>query len=76
MAGPRDTGLNIAWATETFERLGPYLAARQYLSNLPADDGRIARHLWGANYERLVAVKRRYDPDNTFRLNHNIDPGS
>jgi hypothetical protein len=36
--------------------------------------GRISRDLWGANYERLVAVKERYDPDNTFRLNHNIDP--
>jgi FAD/FMN-containing dehydrogenase len=28
----------------------------------------------GANYERLVTAKRRYDPDNIFRLNHNIDP--
>jgi hypothetical protein len=46
----------------------------QYLDNLPADDGRIARGLWGANHEQLVAIKRRYDPDNTFRLNHDIDP--
>ena len=73
---PADTDLNIAWAKETFEQLRPYLAGRQYLNNLPADDGRISRDLWGANYERLVAVKQRYDPDNTFRLNHNIDPGS
>jgi hypothetical protein len=28
----------------------------------------------GINYERLVQIKRRYDPDNIFRLNHNIDP--
>ena len=49
-------------------------ADRQYLNNLPADDGRTARGLWGANHERLVSVKRRHDPDNTFRLNHNIDP--
>jgi hypothetical protein len=71
---PADTDPNIAWAKETYEALHPHLAVRQYLNNLPADDGRIARGLWGANYERLVAIKRRYDPDNTFRLNHNIDP--
>jgi FAD/FMN-containing dehydrogenase len=28
----------------------------------------------GINYERLVQIKRRHDPDNIFRLNHNIDP--
>src|SRR5215472_18774627 len=29
---------------------------------------------WGANHGRLVTIKRRYDPYNTFRLNHNITP--
>src|SRR5262249_48194893 len=71
---PADNDPNIAWAKETYEALHPHLAVRQYLNNLPADDGRIARGLWGANYERLVGIKRRYDPANTFRLNHNIDP--
>jgi FAD/FMN-containing dehydrogenase len=71
---PRDTDSNIAWARQTFEELHPYLAERQYLNNLPADDGRIARGLWGANHSRLLSIKRRYDPDNVFRLNHNIDP--
>jgi hypothetical protein len=28
----------------------------------------------GINYGRLVQIKRRYRPDNIFRLNHNIDP--
>jgi hypothetical protein len=38
--------------------------------------GRRVHHVWGANYQRLVTAKRRYDPDNIFRLNHNIDPSA
>lgn len=48
--------------------------ARSYVNNLTAEDGRTAHNIWGANFERLVTIKRRYDPDNVFRLNHNIDP--
>lgn len=73
---PEDTSANIAWAKDTFDALHPHLTERQYLNNLPADDGRAARGLWGANFDRLVAIKRRYDPDNIFRLNHNIDPSA
>jgi hypothetical protein len=32
------------------------------------------RAAYGPNYDRLVELKRRYDPENAFRLNHNIDP--
>lgn len=39
----------------------------------PPTTGRWYENL-GINYERLVQIKRRYDPDNIFRLNHNIDP--
>ena len=73
---PRETEPNITWAKETFEALHPYMANRSYVNNLTAEDGRLVHHLWGANYERLVAAKRRYDPDNIFRLNHNIDPSA
>jgi len=47
---------------------------RSYVNNLIAEDGQKVHEVWGANYRRLVTVKRRYDPDNIFRLNHNIDP--
>ena len=68
------TEANITWARDTFQALRPYLAGRSYVNNLSADDGRMVRDIWGINYERLVQIKRRYDPDNIFRLNHNIDP--
>jgi len=29
---------------------------------------------YGGNYERLVAIKKKYDPDNFFRVNQNIKP--
>jgi hypothetical protein len=32
------------------------------------------RAAYGANYERLTALKKRYDPDNLFHLNPNITP--
>jgi FAD/FMN-containing dehydrogenase len=64
----------IAWARETFDALSPYMAERSYTNYLSADDYDRVRKAYGPNYERLVELKRRYDPDNLFRLNHNIDP--
>jgi hypothetical protein len=34
----------------------------------------IAREAYGCNYDRLVALKNKYDPTNFFRMNHNIKP--
>ena len=45
--------------------------------NFLGDDGpaRIRQAYPGPTWERLVAVKRRWDPTNLFRHNHNIPPG-
>ncbi|MEQ8268672.1 MAG: FAD-binding oxidoreductase [Parvibaculum sp.] len=46
-----------------------------YVNFMQADEGQErVRAAYGDNYERLVAVKRRYDPDNLFRVNQNIRP--
>jgi FAD/FMN-containing dehydrogenase len=73
---PAKTDACIAWARETFDALAPYMADRSYTNYLPADDYDRVRHAFGPNYERLVELKRRYDPDNLFRLNQNIDPNA
>jgi FAD/FMN-containing dehydrogenase len=69
-----DTEAGIAWARQTFDALSPYMADRSYTNYLSAEDYDRVRQAYGPNYERLVNLKRRYDPDNLFRLNHNIDP--
>jgi FAD/FMN-containing dehydrogenase len=70
---PADTDRGIAWARTTFEDLGPHMADRSYSNYLPADDHDRVRQAYGVNYDRLVELKRRYDPNNLFHLNQNID---
>ena len=51
------------------------MADRSYTNYLSADDYHRVRQAYGPNYERLVELKRRYDPDNVLRRNQNIPPG-
>jgi hypothetical protein len=53
----------------------PYFGSGRWLNYLGDDQAEDAiRAAYGPNYDRLVEVKRRYDPDNVFHLNHNIAP--
>ena len=67
-----DNETNISWVRETFNALRPHTSDRRYVNYMSDDES--ARAAYGQNYDRLVEVKRRYDPDNVFRLNQNIDP--
>ncbi|HXH68005.1 MAG TPA: BBE domain-containing protein [Candidatus Limnocylindrales bacterium] len=52
----------------------PHLISGSY-GNYVSDEGEVvARDAYGANYERLVGLKNKYDPTNMFRMNHNIKP--
>ena len=72
---PADTEANVAWTRETFEALRPYFATGRWLNYLGDDQADDAiRAAYGPNYDRLREIKRRYDPDNVFHLNHNVAP--
>lgn len=64
-----------AWARATHDRLRPFSTGRTYVNfhGHDEDDARV-RATYGPNYDRLVELKRRFDPDNLFRSNRNIVP--
>ena len=71
---PGEAEACIAWARETWGLVSPHTDG-VYMNHLGQDDDARVRSSYGANYDRLVEAKRRYDPDNFFRLNNNIPPG-
>lgn len=71
---PADTDANIAWTKDTFAALSEHFSGGRWLNYLGDDQDDAIRSAYGPNYERLVEVKRQYDPENVFHLNHNIKP--
>ena len=71
---PADTAANIAWTKDTYAAVSEHLAPGRWLNYLGDDQDDAIPAAYGPNYDRLRAVKRRYDPDNVFHRNHNITP--
>jgi hypothetical protein len=66
---------NITWTRRLWDAIRPSTSDAVYSNYLSDDEGELrVRAAYGSNYERLVAVKNRYDPTNVFRMNHNIKP--
>ena len=61
------------WARDFFDALGPYHTS-VYVNFLGPDDHRVREAYGEAKFDRLKALKRRWDPANLFRLNQNIRP--
>jgi FAD/FMN-containing dehydrogenase len=73
-----DDAANIAWVRRLWSNIRPHTNGRLYLNFLAGDDAQptVIRDGIGADtYQKLVAIKRKYDPTNFFRLNQNIPPG-
>ena len=74
-----DSKLNekvIEWTRAQIKAAEPYAAGGLYL-NFPGvgeNSAKQVRAAYGANFNRLVQIKNSYDPENLFRVNHNINP--
>jgi len=68
-----DADRHVAWTREFWDAVAPF-STGVYVNHLDGDDQPRARSAFGANYDRLVALKGRYDPENLFRHNNNIPP--
>ena len=61
------------WIRDAWERLRPFSTGGNYINFQTADEDETRlRATYGANFNRLVEIKKRYDPDNLFRVNRNI----
>jgi FAD/FMN-containing dehydrogenase len=73
-----DDAARTAWVRGFASAMDPYAMVGQYINFLGHDETdarQKALQAYGpAKLDRLVALKRRYDPENTFRINHNITP--
>jgi FAD/FMN-containing dehydrogenase len=72
---PAELEKHIRWTREFWMAMQPFSVGGTYVNFLSADDGEDrVKAAYGAKYERLVALKNKYDPTNLFRLNQNIKP--
>ncbi len=72
---PAHDDAHIRWGRATMDALLPFTAAGHYVNDMVETGEDVVRGVYGdAKYERLVDLKRAYDPDNVFRLNQNIKP--
>ena len=64
------------WAQDYWEELHPTSAGGGYVNFLMNEGQDRVKASYRRNYDRLAQIKHRYDPDNTFHINQNIQPAS
>jgi FAD/FMN-containing dehydrogenase len=69
-----ESSRHIQWAREAWTALRPFSTGGVYVNYLNEEEEDRVKAAYGANHDRLVALKNTYDPTNLFRLNQNIKP--
>ena len=72
--GSGESEKNVHWTRNSWNMLRPFLVEGSYGNYLSDEGDSFARAAYGANYDRLVEVKNKYDPTNFFRMNQNVKP--
>jgi hypothetical protein len=67
---------NVAWVRGLFARLRPAMKPGVYVNFMSGDEQDRVPEAYHERWERMVAVKSHYDPNNFFRLNQNVVPRS
>lgn len=71
---PKNKETITNWTKEYFDALHPYSAGGAYVNFMMEEGQERVRASFGENYNRLAAIKKKYDPTNFFRVNQNIRP--
>ncbi|MBW3634611.1 MAG: FAD-binding oxidoreductase [Chloroflexi bacterium] len=71
---PADNERMIDWARSYWNDLHPYSAGGAYVNMMMEEGQDRVRASYGEHYDRLAAIKAKYDPNNLFRVNQNIKP--
>jgi FAD/FMN-containing dehydrogenase len=71
---PSDDDKVIEWARAFFKASQPFASGGAYVNFMTEDEGGRVENAYGANFARLQAIKRKYDPENVFHHNQNIKP--
>jgi FAD/FMN-containing dehydrogenase len=72
---PAESERHVAWTREVWREMQPWSTGGVYVNFLGEEGRNRVRAAYGEKtYDRLVALKDRYDPDNFFHLNQNIEP--
>ncbi|HBC3854940.1 TPA: FAD-binding oxidoreductase [Vibrio parahaemolyticus] len=64
----------IAWARDFFTKTKPYASGGAYINFLTQDEAERTESAYGPTYARFQEVKKKFDPNNLFRMNQNIKP--
>jgi FAD/FMN-containing dehydrogenase len=71
---PAETADQIRWTRQFWTAVEPFATGEVYVNHLDAEEATRIRAAYSRGYDRLVALKNKYDPTNLFRMNQNIRP--